>query len=390
MAAALKLAALALIVGCSARPPDPVVFAENLEPSVPPQCYAKTGDRNPCYVCHTAGIGPNTLDDADLQADYAFSEYARENHWTNLFADRRAAIARTPADEILAYVREDNWTPVRDLDLRGGFDADGFANDGSGWRAVRYLPFPGYWPASGSTGDLYVRLPAELRTTRAEALANLARLAADPTVYPVGTELLHTVRYLDPDAPGLMARRLKEVRWMRKEEGPDAADRLRAYEEEANEKDENVRPHWRGDAAEGMVNAFGWRLQAWIEDADGRLRLQSDEEHRACMGCHQSVGVTMDSTFAFPRIVGWGPQDVRGLVDPQAAIWLERTGTPLDPPVSRDQALALDVAYREIVKEQSFVLGRDAVVAPSTQVWRRIDDSVTGAAAHTYRDVAEK
>jgi hypothetical protein len=145
-----------------------------------------------------------------------------------------------------------------------------------------------------------------------------------------------------------------------------------------------------------MVNAFGWRLQAWIEDAKGRLRLQTDEEHQSCMGCHQSIGATIDSTFSFARIVGWGPQDVRGLVDPAEATWLARTGTPLDPPVSREQALALDVAYREIVREQSFVHGRDAVVAPSTTAWRRIDGSVTGAAAHTYRDarlpidVAEK
>src|SRR5581483_11051544 len=169
------------------------------------------------------------------------------------------------------------WRP--DLDFARGFDAAGFARDGSGWRAVRWKPFPGaFWPTNGSTDDVFVRLPEELRRdaaglpSRAVYQTNLAILeaaiAADPdrpdaqlartvepideraggidldrdgrlgtaTVvvglperyagsagvrvlraqYPLGTEFLHTVRYLDPDRPGFAAARMKELRYMRK------------------------------------------------------------------------------------------------------------------------------------------------------------------------------
>lgn len=63
----------------------------------------------------------------------------------------------------------------------------------------------------------------------------------------------------------------------------------------------------------------GWQLQGFIEDAEGRLRLQSDEEHRVCMGCHDGIGVTVDQTFSFPRTLpgaeGWRYQDLRGIPD---------------------------------------------------------------------------
>jgi len=334
----------------------------NLEAAVPPSCYEDTGGRvNPCWVCHTGGFGPNTLDDAVLQAEYAFSEIASDNHWTNLFEDRRGAIAAISDDEILAWIRDDNYEPLRaalagdadhrgfvpDLDLALGFDDEGFARDGSGWRTVRYQPFPGVgWPERGSTGDVFIRLPAKFRTTRELYRQNLAIVEAaiagvidpaapaplpatylgaaagvpvEPLVYPVGTELLHSVRYLDPDAPALLATRMKELRWMRKEEAPDSWARQRAYEREADDKEEGLPPRYRGDALEGLVNAFGWRLQAFIEDEEGRLRVQTDEEHRFCMGCHQGLGVTVDSTFSIARKVpaeaGWRLQDLRGLVD---------------------------------------------------------------------------
>src|SRR5688572_18256756 len=69
----------------------------NLEAAVPAMCYTKTGGvSNPCWACHTRGQGRTGLDDSDLQETYAFSEVALENHWTNLFVDRRPFIAATP------------------------------------------------------------------------------------------------------------------------------------------------------------------------------------------------------------------------------------------------------------------------------------------------------
>src|SRR5688572_6675697 len=74
---------------------------QNLEAGVPAMCYTKTGGHsNPCWVCHTRGVGENHLIDWDLQLEYGFSEAALTNHWTNLFADRSGFIASIGDDEI--------------------------------------------------------------------------------------------------------------------------------------------------------------------------------------------------------------------------------------------------------------------------------------------------
>jgi hypothetical protein len=54
-----------------------------------------------------AGPRAHELDDSDLQETYAFSDAATENHWTNLFVDRRPFIAAVPDDEVLRWVRGD-------------------------------------------------------------------------------------------------------------------------------------------------------------------------------------------------------------------------------------------------------------------------------------------
>ena len=55
---------------------------------------------------------------------------------------------------------------VPDLDLAQRFDADGFASDGSGWRAIRYKPFllGTFWPMNGSADDVMIRLPRVFQT----------------------------------------------------------------------------------------------------------------------------------------------------------------------------------------------------------------------------------
>ena len=58
-------------------------------------------------------------------------------------------------------------------------------------------------------------------------LGGAAALPVRRGLYPEGTELLHSVRYLDPDAPGLIAARMKELRYMKKVQ---ALDRTRSAE----------------------------------------------------------------------------------------------------------------------------------------------------------------
>jgi hypothetical protein len=514
VATALMRCLLLLLAACEATTsvPDPLAYAEakgshvdNLEAAVPPMCYTQTGGAsNPCWVCHTRGQGRTTLDDSSLQESYAFSETALTNHWTNLFVDRSADIARVSDDEILHWIRTDNNAPLvaamaklpasytgfrPDLDLARGFDEDGFARDGSGWRAVRYQPFPGaFWPTNGSTSDVFVRLPLAFRTTREQATLNLSLVeaalsitdyatkaidraiepvderilgedldgdgtlavttrirrlpshyagVADSVVaqaFPLGTELLHTVRYIDPDAPDRFAARLKELRYMRKVENPDDWGRMRAYNDEADDKADGKLPTYAGDPEVGLLGPFGWQLQGYIEDERGALRVQTMEEHRACMGCHGNIGVLVDNTFSFARKVpgadGWHHQDLRGLRDrPQVghsqpelveyftrvrggdetrsndelharffadgALDTAKLGTDLASTLfpSRERALALDKAYLAIVREQSFARGRDASLRPATRVHRTITVDGTGlhadapgANARTYRD----
>ncbi|WP_224361740.1 hypothetical protein [Hyalangium versicolor] len=191
-------------------------------PYIPPQCYTKTKDslgrtHNPCFVCHQGSLIPNYVDDAALQLDFSFPSTARRNPWTNLFVDRRAAIAATSDEEILAWVRQSNYlapdgTPLLartlqqvpadwDLDHNGrwdgwipdiafSFDALGFDHrpDGSltGWRTFAYYPFPGtFWPTNGSFGDALIRLP--------EALQQDENGKADLEVYAVNLAILEAL-----------------------------------------------------------------------------------------------------------------------------------------------------------------------------------------------------
>ncbi|WP_437877244.1 hypothetical protein [Sorangium sp. So ce513] len=507
--------------GCGGGEYDPLAtaiaragHAGNPEASIPPMCYAVTaGGANGCWTCHTIGIGPNTLADHDLQRAYSFSDAARKNPWTNLLEDLTAVAAGMSDAEILEYIREDNYAPLRkalaarpdypgyvpDLDLDAGFDEEGFARDGSGFRAVRYKPFPGsFWPTNGSAGDVFIRLPAAFREDASGAPSrevyklNLALLEAaiaspsplprageaapaavsegrevepvsevvagvdldgdgvlEPAVtrirrlparyaggaagvpvrawlYPRGAELLHSVRYLDPDRPTLLAARMKELRYARKVDEPDDWAITRAYEREAEEKEEGQPPFHPGGPEVGLRNAFGWQIQAFIEDERGRLRLQTVEEHRACMGCHGAVGVTVDHTFSLARKVpgaaGWRHQDLRGMPDvpqaghaePEVLTYLRRAGGADDyrgnaemlarffpggaldeaevrrgapggdrdlaylVAPSRERALLLDKAYRALVRAQRFEAGREVLLGPATGVLRVVEEESTG------------
>lgn len=478
----------------------------NLEAGVPPQCYTKTaGVANPCWTCHTIPlpVANNFLVDWELQEEYAFSDFALTNRWTNLFVDRSEKIAAISDGEALQYIRTDNYKPLQralagrsdypgylpDLDFSLGFDDEGFARDGSGWRAIRYKPFLGtFWPTNGSTDDVMIRLPRAFQTdadgkpSREIYKINLAILetaiAGNPLMadkelvhpvepinealvgidlnknnrldiateivglparyvgsagnvavtrglYPQGTEFLHTVRYIDPDNPTLLSTRMKEVRYSRKVLFLDTWALLRAYEKEFNEKQENVLPVFAGSPLVGLRNSFGWQLQGFIEDEQGRLRLQTEEEHRFCMGCHSAVGVTVDQTFTLARKVpgraGWQHQDLRGIPDvpqaghaePEILTYFKRvTGgdefrsnqeildrffpksqldqasvrraapggdqdiTFLIAP-SRQRALQLNKAYMALVREQRFQLGRDTLLAPPINVHATIENGST-------------
>lgn len=489
----------------------------NLEAPIPPQCYTKTqGFSNPCWTCHTVPVDPNFMKDDHLQEEYAFSDFGLTNRWSNLFEDRSARIEEISDEEILEYIREDNSAAlsealredptyagyIPDLDFVRGFGHDGFALDGSGWRAIRFKPFLGtFWPTNGNRNDVAIRLPAPFRqdadgnesldvykvnlaileaatTSHSRLLAGpidrvvepidespagvdldgdgdvggiIVRITVLPeryvggahdvkverNLFPQNTEFLHTVRYVDPDAPDLAASRMKEIRYGRKARFMDLWARQWAYERDGNSRDEGFLPQFKGSSAAGIRGDFGWSYQGFIEDEQGRLRLQTDEEIRSCMGCHGAIGVTVDHSFAFsrkvPGIRGWGYQRTRGIPDvpqvghdrPETLVYLERVkggdefrannemidrwfvdgevnealvrraavGGDADLRMliepSRERALLLNKAYKALVEDNDFEHGRDGVIHPVQNVFDVIAGNVTtdlGASGLLFSD----
>lgn len=373
------------------------------------------------------------------------------------------------------------WIPdLKNLHLgKDAFDGQGFAKDGSQWVAFNYKPFPStFWPTNGSTDDVMIRLPEAYRTgkdgrysadiyktnlaileanikgvpaigclpvdetaagrdldgdgslgtatriAKADAWAGAAApLPIEAHLYPEGTEFLHTVRYVGIAEDGRIgpSTRMKEVRYSRKAKAYSKPMYARKYELEAMEKERGNLPAYYDLGHHGLDNGNGWALHGFIEDRKGRLRAMTYEENFSCMGCHNSVGSTIDKTFSFPRKLdggkGWGYIDLKGMPDApnqgetvgEIATYLARAGggsefrnndemsekwfrpdgaldhvklkaakdvydliTP-----SKERALALNKAYRTIVEDQDFIFGKDPVLTPPVNVYDKIDNGNT-------------
>jgi hypothetical protein len=510
---------------------------------IPSQCYTVTqeeagGVYNPCYSCHENSITPNYINDSDLQESYDFPEYALKNNWINLFKDRSAQVASISDDEIMAYVKTDNYknseggiilaeklaeVPAEwDYDGDGkwdgyvpdcyfNFDTEGFdrAPDGSytGWRAYGYAPFLGtFWPTNGSTDDVIIKLgdtfqrnsdgvfdlevykinlavveamikkqsvvidpvdetkynvdldkdgtlgtasvvtynwaPLESRymyyVGEAYSLQNSGEIEIAAGLFPVGTEFLHSVRYIDITADDeiAIAPRMKELRYAKKRTWYSYSDlEMAAYEEVKEKHDFPDRlATFLGDIERGISNDEGWVYQGFIEDADGEMRPQTYEETVFCMGCHGGLGTTVDGVFTFGRKYDhshfqkgwfhWSQKGLKGIPEHQIeydgkgakyeySFYLEQNSAGdefrgneeviakffnADGSLKADmldalhddisvlllpstqRAVTLNKAYRVIVSEQSFVYGRDASIVPSDNVYETIEPAgkVTG------------
>ena len=370
------------------------------------------------------------------------------------------------------------WIP--DLkDLQHGakaFDDEGFAKDGSHWVAFNYKPLPStFWPTNGSTDDVMIRLPEPFREdiggnySRDVYKANLAILEArikgfqsisslpineekvgvdlnvdgelgiiqyitnvskfvgsaadrfiDSYLYPSGTEFIHTVRYVGVSDSGeiTVSTRMKELRYMKKWTDLFKAQYHRGYQLEAFAKEEGRLPNYNLIGDWGLDNGFGWSIQGFIEGHDGKLRTLSYEENLFCMGCHTSIGATIDKTFSLPRKIdgakGWGYIDLKGMPDapnigetkgeiatylsrvggggefrsnPEMfAKWFNKDGTVNENAVkgakdvyelitpSIERARELNKAYKVVVQEQDYIYGRDATVIPPENVYHEINN----------------
>lgn len=256
---------------------------------------------------------------------------------------------------------------------------------------------------------------------RSHYLGDAKHIPLAKMLYPAHTEFLHTVRYLGVDEQGNIfnSPRMKEVRYMKKYAFRSKASLKSSYEKEIKEKQFEQLPQTITLGDRGIDNTFGWKLNAYIEDEYGELRHQHHQEMMFCNGCHRSVGASFDQTFSFPRKVdgkqGWGyinlhtMQDVPNLGESKGEFltylervrggdefrqnqeMLERWFNPdgsvnkqkvesvesiyeLITPSAR-RALDLNKAYLTIVKEQSYLYGRDATIVKARNVLKQVDES---------------
>ena len=263
---------------------------------------------------------------------------------------------------------------------------------------------------------------------KAQTLQAAGQLHLAAGLFPEGTEFLHSVRYLAVDANGKVqpAPRMKELRYSRKSYWMSYADLQLRAKQEAKDKDLNPdRPElYGGNAETGLANSVGWQYQGFIEDQNGALRPQSYEETLFCMGCHTGLSATEDGTFAFPRKLvsgaanGWRQWGIGGsaaqapLPDAKRRDGRLEFGTYLHnngagdefransevrnkffasdgSPVasqfaalennvnvlllpSAQRARTLNKAYRALVREQSFRLGRDPMITPAVNVHKSV------------------
>ncbi|MCD6258028.1 MAG: hypothetical protein J7J31_00335 [Helicobacteraceae bacterium] len=360
------------------------------------------------------------------------------------------------------------------------FNADGFAKDGSGWVAFNYKPLPStFWPVNGSTDDVLIRLDKPFRQNSngemsvsaykfnlaiVEAtIKNLEQISVDDLdensvgvdlngdgtlgvvqeinrphfyvggannvpvetfLYPQYTEFLHTVRYIGSTEGGEIynAPRMKELRYMIKnksyhESSPlDKMELSILYDLEWQEKSKGWLPQYSSLLEKGIDNNYGWWLQGFIEDANGELRPQTYEETFFCMGCHTTIGSTIDQTFAFARkpdgAQGWGYIDLRKMVDTpnigedegEILTYFKRVGGGNEFRITNDvhakfyengtlneekvkaaknvyelitptheSALTMNKAYKVLVESQDFIHGRDGNAKPVENVYKQIE-----------------
>lgn len=266
---------------------------------------------------------------------------------------------------------------------------------------------------------------------QAGVLQRQGRLHLAQGFFPEGTEFLQSVRYVDvKNVEDIgMANRFKELRYMKKRTWQSYADLEEAALNEIKEKDDfpGRTRQFLGNLEQGVNNGTGWLLQGFIEDARGELRPQSFEEMTFCAGCHGGVGAATDSIFSFPRKLDaagfqngwyhWRQKALTGLNEPKveirnAGVFYEysyylmynRSGNELrsnDEVEKRfffangaikpgmlerlhddisillnpthQRALTLNKAYRTIVQDQDFILGRDANIKPLVNVHREVE-----------------
>lgn len=302
-------------------------------------------------------VDPENLDYVradNWRAAYTAARSAGDNSWNN------ASKSGHPL-QLMPALNPDNLYPYdagnpTDGGRHGYIDDKGFVHDTkngyTGWRAINFFPYAIFTPLTGSVSGIYIRLPRQFMTkngkfSAATYIHNLEQLESNiknrptgfshyigdaraipikPGFYPVGTEFAHPLHYVDLAAdgergtsldgvigaahsdyefPGTRSKRVKEIRYLYKWKDVSVDD-IGENEELAGQV--------IGKPGQGWIdNKAGWILAAYIEDRGGALRPQTTEELLQCLGCHSSVGNTIDAVWSFqrklPGLRGWSEMD---------------------------------------------------------------------------------
>ena len=251
-------------------------------------------------------------------------------------------------------------------------------------------------------------------------------------LFPKGTEFLNTFYYIDLDANGSLqlSNRIKEIRyakktrWLTYSELEDLA--LNDVKERDDFPDRLDLPI--GNIEDGVSNGVGWVLKGFIEQTDGELRPQTFEETTSCIGCHGGVGATTDSMFSLKRKLNhesfqdgwfhWSQKGLQGINEPKVefeaggvqyeysyyliycgagdefranqeimdTFFDAGTGFVKQDMVdllhedisillypSAERAMTLNKAYKTIVDDQSYTLGRDIIIGSAANIHDEID-----------------
>ncbi len=249
-------------------------------------------------------------------------------------------------------------------------------------------------------------------------------------LYPLDTEFLHSVRYIDFDPNNgevRLSKRMKELRYAKKTRWANSELHQIFADVEADEKIfyPDAIKQFDGHSEVGLNNKLGWTYMAYIEDSSGDLRPQNYEELLSCMGCHGMIGGTKDTIFSFGRKLDensfqkgwfhWTQKGLKGIAERlredgnyEYSYYLKHNKAGdefrendeviskfftsdlsekesafdtlhndisylLIPSASR--AMQLNKAYYSIVKEQSYIYGRDANSKPVQNVHKTVEQN---------------
>jgi len=350
-----------------------------------------------------------SMDDVMIRVDKKFSLDSKKEFNLEVYALNLAIIE--------ANVKQKSLPTASVDESIYGVDIDGDGKIAIAHKVTNNISYVGYAKQLLENAEIY--LVSGLFPLNTEFLHSVRYLGVNKNNKIVIPKRMKELRYS------------KKLYWRNYSQLKQLADKER-WEAETVQNDESQLKVYRGDFEHGFDNEIGWRYQGFIEDKTGALRPQTNEETISCMGCHSALGATTDSTFSFIRKFEgvdknrnnlgwshWGQKGLSGIKDRvvsykigsnkaqttgEYAFYLKNSmgsefrdnseiirkffdidGVAKTSEIdrvakdisillvpSKERAINLNRAYKLIVEEQSFGMGKDANIKPMDKVYKEI------------------